>query len=36
MSDQAAHGADDPALFYTGLVADLYDPLAAERARAED
>lgn len=36
MSDQAAHRADDPALFYTGLVADLYDPLAAERARAED
>lgn len=28
--------ADSPAQFYTGLVADLYEPLASERARAED
>lgn len=27
--------ADDPALFYTGLVADLYEPLASEHARAD-
>lgn len=36
MADHSADRDDDPALFYTGLVADLYDPLAAERARAED
>lgn len=33
----AKPGADhDPALFYSGLVADLYEPLASEHAKADD
>lgn len=36
MSHRSSVRDDDPALFYTGLVADLYDPLVSERARAQD
>ncbi|HEX7035645.1 MAG TPA: class I SAM-dependent methyltransferase [Pseudomonadales bacterium] len=36
MSDRSTARDDDPSLFYTGLVAELYDPLVSERARARD